>query len=135
MKYAAALFAILLFVLPGQAWNATGHKAIALIAYSRLTPKVRATVDQLLSRHPDYRSWVAAVAPQDRGRVAFLEASIWPDTIKSDGRFHNDNARPTPNIPGLPPEAQMPTQFKRERLHMTVPHLRVIDWRTSSICS
>ena len=63
-------------------------------------------MDWLLSRHPDYPKWVAGVPPSDRGRAAFLEASIWPDTIKSDRRFHADNARPTPNIPGLPPGAQ-----------------------------
>lgn len=42
----------------------------------------------------------------DRGRTAFLAASIWPDTIRNDPRFHEDTRTPTANIPGLPPGSQ-----------------------------
>jgi len=63
-------------------------------------------VDALLSKHPDYPKWVEAVAPQERARAAFLAASIWPDAIRNDRRFDDDNRRPTPDIPGLPSGSQ-----------------------------
>src|SRR6188768_4181751 len=106
ITHTAVLLLVLLVAVPTYAWNATGHKTIALIAYNQLTPAVRARVDRLLMQHPDYPKWIAVIPVRDRGRVAFLEASVWPDTIRYDGRFHADNARPTPNIKGLPPGAQ-----------------------------
>ena len=92
--------------IPCHAWNATGHKAIALIAYQHLSPSTRSRVDKLLVQHPDYPRWVQGVAAQNRGRAAFLAASVWADTIKGDPRFHDDNRRATPNIPGLPAGSQ-----------------------------
>lgn len=35
-----------------------------------------------------------------------MAASVWPDTVRNDRRFHDDNRRPTANIPGLPPGSQ-----------------------------
>jgi len=106
MKRAAAVLLTLVIAVPSYAWNASGHKAIALIAYGQLLPATRARVDQILSQHPDYSKWIAGIAAPDRGRAAFLEASVWPDMIKSDARFHEDNRRATPDIPGLPAGAQ-----------------------------
>lgn len=99
--------AILLFTLPAFAWNATGHRIIAYIAYERLTPQVRARVDQLLREHPDY-ALLSRGAPDDpalRARDVFLAASVWPDTIKGDPRFWDDtrkDAQPTALLPGFP---------------------------------
>jgi hypothetical protein len=59
------------------------------------TPKVRAEVDRLLAKHPDYSKWTAGVSATGRGRAAFLEASVWPDTIKSDRRFANKSPSAT----------------------------------------
>jgi len=106
IQRAAGLLLVLLLAVPSFAWNAAGHKAIALIAYNQLTPTVRARVDRLLLQHPDYAKWTAGIPVQDRGRAAFLEASTWPDDIRNDPRFHADNARPTANVPGLPAGAQ-----------------------------
>src|SRR5437867_4848153 len=89
-----------------HAWNGTGHKAIALIAYERLTAAARQRVDQVLAKHPDYPNWIAEVPAADRGRAEFLAAATWPDAIRSDPWFHDDNRRTTPPIPGLPPGAQ-----------------------------
>src|SRR5947209_17575134 len=75
------------------AWNGTGHKTIALIAYERLTPAARQRVDQILAKHPDYPNWIVGVPAADRGRAAFLAAATWPDAIRSDPRFHDDNRR------------------------------------------
>ena len=82
-----ALLILLGWSRTGYAWNSTGHKAIALIAYERLTPVTKQRVDQLLARHPDYPKWIAGITTADRGRAAFLAASVWPDTIRSDPRF------------------------------------------------
>src|SRR5215831_19307801 len=78
-------------IAPALAWNATGHKAISLLAYQLLTPAVRQRIDGLLAKHPDYPKWVEGVPADQRGRAAFLAASVWPDNIRNDPRFHNDD--------------------------------------------
>jgi hypothetical protein len=95
------LLAVLYLAGPAVAWNGTGHRVVAAIAYDRLTPQARAQVDALLRKHPDF----AALS----GREAFLAASVWPDTIKGDRRFYDDtraNAQPTPLLPGFPSMAR-----------------------------
>lgn len=97
----AAWTAVLTLVVPAQAWNATGHRVVAAIAYDRLTPAARAQVDALLHKHPDLKN----LAPRD----AFLAAAVWPDVIKGDTRFYDDtraNAQPTPLLPGFPSMAR-----------------------------
>jgi len=105
------VFGILVLVVsiaePVRAWNGTGHKAISLLAYNHLLPEVRQRVDSLLAKHPDYAKWTAGVPAGERGRAAFLAASVWPDMIRSDPRFYNENQPATPPIPGLPDGAQI----------------------------
>jgi hypothetical protein len=109
---AAAWTAVLYLAVPAAAWNATGHRVIAAIAYERLTPSARARVDELLKSHPDYGAILTAGAPSDsqaRARAVFLAAAVWPDTIKGDPRFYDDlqkDAQPTPLIPGFPDMAR-----------------------------
>lgn len=104
----AAWIAILYLASPLSAWNATGHRIIAAIAYERLTPSTRACVDLLLQRHPDYALLFTAGEPPDpaaRARAAFLAAAVWPDGIRNDPRFYDNvrkDAQPTPLIPGFP---------------------------------
>jgi hypothetical protein len=89
------------------AWNSTGHRLIAAIAYDRLTPKTRARVDALIRQHPDYEKIFLHDAPTDpaaRARAAFITAAVWPDQIKGDPRFYDEtrpNASPTPLLPGF----------------------------------
>lgn len=103
----AAFAATLYLASPARAWNATGHRIIAAIAYERLTPKTRARVDKLIQAHPDYEKWVQD-APSDRGgraRAAFIAAAVWADDIKDDPRFWDDtrkDAQPTPLLAGFP---------------------------------
>ncbi len=107
LGFAAAWIAILYLASPASAWNATGHRIVAAIAYERLTPAARARVDELLKQHPDYASLLTADAPDNpegRARAAFLAAAVWPDTIKGDPRFYDDlrkDAQPTPPIAGF----------------------------------
>jgi hypothetical protein len=101
---------ILVFYLasPASAWNATGHRIIAAIAYDRLTPQVRARVDALIKAHPDYATLFVNGAPEEpaaRARAAFITAAVWPDTIKGDPRFYDEtrkDAQPTPLLAGFP---------------------------------
>jgi hypothetical protein len=108
----ASGIAVLFLAVPASAWNATGHRAIAAIAYERLTPAVRARVDEFLKNHPDYGMLLTTGAPADpegRARAAFLAAAVWPDTIKGDPRFYDDlrkDVQPTPLIQGFPDMAR-----------------------------
>jgi hypothetical protein len=99
------LFGLLLLTLPVtlplRAWNATGHRIVAAIAYDRLTPQAKARVDELLRQHPDFANLPS--------REAFLTASVWPDAIRNDPRFYDDtaaNPKPTPLLAGFPSMAR-----------------------------
>jgi len=100
-------------VTPAAAWNATGHRIVAAIAYEKLTITVRARVDDLIRKHPDYATVFTKDAPADpaaRARAAFLTAANWPDMIRAgDPRFYDEtrkDARPTPLLPGFPDMAR-----------------------------
>ena len=88
-------------------WDATGHRAMAAIAYDRLRPATRARVDSLLRAHPDLERLSEGVDPATAMgiREVFLRASVWADRIRSDARFYRENdprATPTPLLPGFP---------------------------------
>jgi hypothetical protein len=109
----AAILSLFLSLAPtAQAWNSTGHRLIAAIAYDRLTPKTRARVDALIRQHPDYEKLFLKDAPSDpaaRARSAFIAAAVWPDQIKGDPRFYDEtraNASPTQLLPGFPDMAR-----------------------------
>lgn len=89
-----------LFSLPACAWNAAGHRIVALIAWQQLTPATRAVITALLAQHPDYRRWIAHTSSESTAQQAFLEASTWPDDIRNDPRFDDDGQMPAP--PGFP---------------------------------
>ena len=104
------LLGLVVFVWSISAWNATGHKIISAMAYDQLIPATRARVDSLISSHPDYQSHFLRDVPADatpaiRARWAFINASVWPDQIRDDPRFYNEeraDAKPTPALPGFP---------------------------------
>jgi hypothetical protein len=94
-----AAFLPLLLAPALQAWNYQGHLLSAYIAYKRLSPNVRAKVDDVLRRHPEYPRWMREAQQPDRGLEAFLQAAIWADVIKGDERFWDPGSRrsePTP---------------------------------------
>lgn len=105
MNSASKLLALVLAALPLPAWNHVGHKAIAGLAWERLTPAAREGVGRLLRAHPDFERLSAGAAERDRVRLAFINAAYWPDTIRGDPRFYTDtdpNAKPTLTLPGFP---------------------------------
>lgn len=92
-------------------WDATGHRAMAALAYDRLRPATRMRVDALMRAHPDLANLAEGVDPNtaDGVRELFIRASVWPDRIRGDARFYRENdarARPTPLLPGYPSMAR-----------------------------
>jgi hypothetical protein len=94
---------------PAAAWNGVGHRAVAGVAYEKLTPQARARVDQMLRQFPDYDLLVkessAPAEPRARARAVFMMAAYWADIIKGDPRYYNEARRdevPTPTLPGFP---------------------------------
>jgi hypothetical protein len=93
---------------PAWGWNYATHRVLAAIAYDRLLPAARTRVDALIKLHPDYEAWFVKDAPPDeagRARAAFIAAATWPDQIRSDRRFYDDDVpevHPTPALPGFP---------------------------------
>ncbi|MCX7125193.1 MAG: S1/P1 nuclease [Gammaproteobacteria bacterium] len=95
MRLNPILICLLLFSTPLFAWNSTGHRIIAQIAYDQLTLTAKEKVDALtaIRFHSKY--------PEER----FLKASTWPDTIRKtapqcsawhyiDLPFVKDNIKP-----------------------------------------
>lgn len=86
-----------------SAWDGKGHRVIACIAYQELHPSARARVDAILLKHPDYATWsLGSPAGSRRGLRAFLDAAVWPDSLRRDTRFHGAGQPPTPLLDGFP---------------------------------
>ena len=94
----------LVCALPAWGWNAAGHRLIAIIAWEQMSAPARDNVSTYLSRHPDYERWRQR-ARSDDAKLIFAEASTWPDDIRNDPRFHDDDA-PADPIPGFPDNAR-----------------------------
>ncbi len=95
------LAASLALAPPAQAWNAAGHRLVAAMAWRQMSPAAREAAAALLARHPDYPRWTGK-AGDDPAYTAFVEAATWPDDIRGDRRFHNEEEEaPTPPLPGL----------------------------------
>lgn len=93
-------------VLPAHAWNAAGHRIVAVIAWQQLQPDTKAYVSAALARHPDFERWREKARSADP-QLVFAEAATWPDSIRDDPRYFDERReRPTPPIPGLPDNAR-----------------------------
>ncbi|MFN0276999.1 MAG: S1/P1 nuclease [Pyrinomonadaceae bacterium] len=86
-----AFFAVfLLFAMPALAWDETGHKITAYIAWQRMTPEVREKVIKILRNAPEdsqlatfYMSYGSRTR-ESRMREFFMTASVWADIIKDN---------------------------------------------------
>jgi hypothetical protein len=71
------------------AWNATGHEAVARIAWEKMKPQTREKLIALLMQAPPDAD-LASLLPQDsrplaeRQRDLFLLAATWADIVRSD---------------------------------------------------
>ncbi|MBS0358241.1 MAG: S1/P1 nuclease [Proteobacteria bacterium] len=71
------IFVILLcsYMLPVMAWNATGHRIVANIAYQHLTPQAKNFIQESLYPAQSHASL----------NTRFANAAVWADFIKSKG--------------------------------------------------
>src|SRR4051812_36867694 len=81
------LFIALLVLTPfstAYAWNNTGHKVVADIAWEQLTPERRKEIVDILRRHPRFDEDFAKRMPADaeEDRWIFQQAAIWPDIAR-----------------------------------------------------
>ncbi|MFT3848597.1 MAG: S1/P1 nuclease [Propionivibrio sp.] len=103
-RYWLLLPILLACLLPGTAaaWNFTGHRLSACIAWDQLSASSRQHVVKLLRAHPDYAYWTHKAGNAAPERTAFIEASTWADRIRYDARFHDAEEPATPLLPGFP---------------------------------
>jgi hypothetical protein len=95
--------ALLVFSPLAEAWNATGHRLVATIAWLKLEPKAREEVALLLRAHPDYERWRGRAGKGDVDARAFVAASTWADEIRKDPRFFDaGREQATPLLAGFP---------------------------------
>ena len=85
------LATLALLSAPARAWNAAGHRLVALLAYERLDPAVRTEYVSLLRQHPRFAEDFLAAMPgsvrdardeQVRERWIFARAAVWPDVAR-----------------------------------------------------
>ena len=69
MKRILSLFLLSLIIVSGFAYDATGHRIVADIAYKNLTPKAKSAVDKLL------------------GKQGIVFESTWADEVRSDNQY------------------------------------------------
>ncbi|UTP39769.1 S1/P1 nuclease [Phenylobacterium sp. LH3H17] len=95
------------------AWNARGHMAVAVIAWDQMTPPAQARASALLQRNPYYSSWTNGVPAANRDVVAFARAATWPDQIRSDGDYADDQVDSPPTTDG----GYQPPRYKHRYWH------------------
>jgi hypothetical protein len=72
--------------LSASAWNFTGHRLSACIAWEQLPPASREKVGMLLRAHPDYAHWTRKAKGDAIDRTAFIEASKELAELVIDGK-------------------------------------------------
>lgn len=101
MKRYILPFLICLLMSNAHAWNGTGHRLSALIAWQELSEDSRQRIHAALEHHPDFSRWQKK-SRSDQPSLIFAEAATWPDSIRQDPRYYDEHVDPpTPPIPGL----------------------------------
>jgi hypothetical protein len=80
-----------LTIAPASAWNFTGHKVIASIAFQRLTAEEQGKVVAMLRRHPRFVQDFLEAMPEEiqkanettQNEWIFQQAAVWADIIRS----------------------------------------------------
>jgi hypothetical protein len=88
--WSALVLCALCWSSASYAWNATGHRATAEIAYERLLPEQQDYVVRILRSHPRFNEDFAAHMPEavadgsdaELANWIFQQASIWPDILR-----------------------------------------------------
>ena len=77
---------------PALAWDETGHKITAYIAWQRMTPDVRQKVISILTSAPEdsdiatYLTY-SSQSEETKNRQFFMTLATWPDIIRDNKRF------------------------------------------------
>lgn len=86
--------------LPALAWNAAGHRLVALIAWQQLSEPSRQLVSAALAAHPDAGRWREKAGGQGDAAI-FAEAATWADSIRNDPRYYDEKREAaTPPLAG-----------------------------------
>jgi S1/P1 nuclease len=118
-RFTVAIVTVVLVASPLFAWDGKGHMTVAYIAYKNLSDDTRIRVDELLKKNPQYHSWTNGVPKKKRGLVAFLNAAMWPDCIKSANKCPGYTADGTDNgnTPPPGPEASRNIGYADKLMH------------------
>lgn len=91
------------FAIPAMAWDETGHKISAYIAWSRMTPETRAAVIRILLAAPEdsdlatYYMTYGTRSEEIRKREYFMLIATWADIIRDRNfevrmrKYHHSN--------------------------------------------
>lgn len=83
----ASLASLVLGVAPCYAWNATGHKATAKIAFEQLLPEQQEAIGRIIRSHPRLAQDFLPAMPDsveesDQTLWLFEQAAVWPDILR-----------------------------------------------------
>ena len=70
------------------AWSRNGHRLIARIAWTQLTPKERATIVGLLRQNPNQEKLQRKDAAGQEDEALFVEAAAWPDMVRDEPKYN-----------------------------------------------
>ena len=103
------LLLVTILVTPADAWWDSGHRVVALIADSRLAPRTRARLLEVLGQHPQVKKYFTPPADlsglRARRQWTLTQAAVWPDAIRG-----TDRDRPTWHYVNLPLFLSTPDQ-------------------------
>lgn len=112
-----ALAITLLLPHVAMAWNNKGHKTVAAVAWTKLSPNAKTKVISLLKKHPKFNTWIQPFqnsSAETKGMVAFINAATWPDFIKTNPSLVDDKC---PSVAGA--DLGFDGKFKHRFWHFT----------------
>ncbi len=79
------------------AWNAAGHRLIAMLAYDQMPEEARVEVVRILKKHPRFEEDFQGEMPQKirsastdvQDRWIFAQAAVWPDIARRQPDYHH----------------------------------------------
>ena len=102
---------------PALAWDSFGHMEVAAVAWSKLTPKARARVADLLKVNPNYDILTKDASPDNRDQIAFVVAATWPDLIKFEIHGYTADGPEKGDRPPPGPEASQNVGYSDHFMH------------------
>ncbi|WAS89967.1 S1/P1 nuclease [Nannocystis punicea] len=129
MRYAIAArwaIAAAIAVVPAtaRAWNESGHRIVARIAWDELTRAQQVYASELLVRHPRFAEDFAARMPPEiaarpvddvaRQQWVFMHAATWPDLLKGEGKRLADQSAA---LPAGPEKAELERRLADVKRH------------------